>query len=106
MRIYLAGPITLGSMADNARVAIHDADRLMRAGHSPFVPHLSVFWQIVSGHEYERWLTYDFEWIKVCDALVRMPGESKGADREVAFARELGIPVYFGVDEFLAAVHT
>jgi Domain of unknown function (DUF4406) len=106
VRIYLAGPISIGNMADHTRNAIHEADRLMAAGHSPFVPHLSVFWQIVSGQEYERWLTYDFEWIKVCEALIRMPGESKGADREVEWARELGIPVYFGVDSFLEAAHT
>lgn len=106
MRVYLAGPISIGNMADHVRNAISEADLLMRAGHSPFVPQLSVFWQIVSGHAYERWLTYDHEWIKVCDALIRLPGESKGADREIVWARELGIPVYFGVDAFLVAVHT
>jgi Domain of unknown function (DUF4406) len=104
MRIYVAGPISLGNMADNARVAIQAADELMKAGHSPFVPHLSVFWQIVSGHEYERWLNYDFEWIRVCEALVRLPGESKGSDREVEFARFLGIPVFFGLDAFFAGI--
>jgi hypothetical protein len=29
-----------------------------------------------------------------CDALLRLPGESPGADREVKRARELWIPVY------------
>ena len=49
---------------------------------------------------YERWLEYDMEWLTACDALVRLPGESKGADREVARAKELGIEVYT-LDEFL-----
>lgn len=103
MRIYVAGPISIGNVMEHTKAAIHAADRLMKAGHSPFVPQLSVFWQIVSGHEYERWLEYDHEWIKVCDALIRLPGESKGADREIVWARELGIPVYFGIDEFFNA---
>ncbi|WP_228373003.1 DUF4406 domain-containing protein [Demequina maris] len=34
-----------------------------------------------------------------CDAVLRLPGESKGADQDVAIARERGIPVYFSLDE-------
>ena len=30
-----------------------------------------------------------------CDAVLRLPGESTGADQDVAIARERGIPVYF-----------
>ena len=29
-----------------------------------------------------------------CDAVLRLPGESKGADQDVAIARERGLPVY------------
>jgi hypothetical protein len=29
-----------------------------------------------------------------CDALLRIPGESRGADLDVARAKELGLPVY------------
>ncbi len=34
-----------------------------------------------------------------CDAVLRLPGESTGADQDVAIARERGIPVYFSLDE-------
>ncbi len=34
-----------------------------------------------------------------CDAVLRLPGASKGADQDVAIARERGIPVYFSIDE-------
>jgi hypothetical protein len=34
-----------------------------------------------------------------CDAVLRLPGESKGADQDVAIARERGLPVYFSLDE-------
>lgn len=34
-----------------------------------------------------------------CDAVLRLPGESRGADQDVAIARERGIPVYFSIEE-------
>ena len=34
-----------------------------------------------------------------CDAVLRLPGESKGADQDVAIARQRGIPVFFGLSE-------
>jgi hypothetical protein len=32
-----------------------------------------------------------------CDAVLRLPGASRGADQDVAIARERGLPVYFDV---------
>ena len=34
-----------------------------------------------------------------CDGVLRLQGESRGADQDVAIARERGIPVYSSVDE-------
>lgn len=34
-----------------------------------------------------------------CDAVLRLPGESAGADNDVAIARRRGIPVYTSVEE-------
>lgn len=34
-----------------------------------------------------------------CDAVLRLPGASNGADQDVAIARERGLPVYFDVAE-------
>jgi hypothetical protein len=34
-----------------------------------------------------------------CDAVLRLPGESTGADQDVAIARERGIPVYTDLAE-------
>jgi hypothetical protein len=34
-----------------------------------------------------------------CDAVLRLPGESRGADQDVAIARERGIPVYTSLEE-------
>jgi hypothetical protein len=34
-----------------------------------------------------------------CDAVLRLPGESAGADQDVAIARERGLPVYTRVED-------
>jgi len=95
MRVFVSGPYTNGDVAVNVRTAILAANRLLRKGHIPFVPHLTHFWHLVVPHPYEDWLELDMEWLKVCDAVLRLPGESPGADVEVRLAESLGIPVYY-----------
>ncbi|WP_320773838.1 DUF4406 domain-containing protein [Streptomyces sp. CRN 30] len=34
-----------------------------------------------------------------CDAVLRLPGDSKGADQDVAIARRRGLPVYYDIAE-------
>lgn len=38
-----------------------------------------------------------------CDAVLRLPGASRGADRDVAIAQERGIPVYHSLAEIRRA---
>jgi hypothetical protein len=38
-----------------------------------------------------------------CDAVLRLPGDSTGADNDVRIARGRGLPVYFSLEEALAA---
>ena len=49
-----------------------------------------------------EWLAIDLAWVAVCEAVVRLPGESGGADMETAEARRLGIPVFESVAELVA----
>lgn len=94
MKIYVAGPYTKGDVAQNVREAIVVGNNIKALGHTPFIPHLTHFWHMLIPHDIEYWYAYDMEWLKECDALFRIPGESKGADAEAAMARELGMPVY------------
>ena len=93
VKIYIAGPYTLGGQARNVRAQIDVANRLAEMGQEPFAPLLNHFWGIVYPHDKEFWMKMDLKWVGVCDGLIRLPGESEGADREVAEARRLGIPV-------------
>lgn len=97
IRIYVAGPITKGDQFANVRAAVDAANQLADLGFFPFVPHLFAHWHIIHPRHYEAWMALDFEYLSVCHALLRLPGESAGADREVAFARERGIPVFTSV---------
>lgn len=103
MRVYVAGPYTKGDVAVNVANAIDAGTVLAEEGFYPFIPHLFHFWHFRSRQSYEFWTNQDMEWLKVCHALIRLPGESAGADAEVAEAVRLGIEVYDSVLEFLAA---
>lgn len=101
--IYVAGPIGQPEHHDaNAKAAMDIGRKLLELGLHPFVPHLCVWWdRHFPGMEYEAWLRYDFAWLKRCDALLRIPGHSPGADREVVFARQNNIPVFFDLAELI-----
>lgn len=87
----------------NLRQALDVADRCMKRGHQPFVPGLTCLWDLVEPHDYERWMEYDFAWLAVCGAVIRVPGPSVGADREELFAIEHEIPVFHGIEAFMAS---
>ena len=99
MRVYVASPYSIGDQILNVRRQIEAGDRLLEMGHTPFLPCLTHFRHYVSPKSYETWLEIDRRWIDCCDALLRLAGESKGADSEVEYARKLGIPVYYSFAE-------
>lgn len=104
-RVYVAGPITSsGNLLLNVRHALHVGTTLLKRGYAPYVPHLTCFWEIAApeAFTYEDWMTLDMEYLATCDVLLRLPGESKGADREVELAQSLGMPVYYTVDRLCA----
>jgi hypothetical protein len=100
--VYVAGPLTNGHVESNVRRAVLAGDELLCAGLHPYVPHLSFWHDQIAPHDYETWMTLDFAWLAKCDALVRLPGPSSGADREVVEARRLGIRVFHSTEDCIA----
>lgn len=118
-RIYIAGPIRKGSIVENVGQADDAMLAIMAAGHAPFNPMLSCFAGASAAHlkdgtqfiphplahgafrdmGAEPWLLMDLAWVEVSDAVLRLPGESSGADGEVAHATAKGIPVFHDLDE-------
>lgn len=100
-KVYIAAPYTKGDVAMNVRSVIEAADELVRLGFAPYLPHLTHFWHLVSPHPIEFWYANDNEWLPMCDALLRLPGESHGADDEITLAQKLGIPVFYSIDNLV-----
>lgn len=96
---YLAGPYSSDPERNTAR-AIEALHHLLDAGVPAICPHLSHLAETHRARDYEDWMALDLRLLERCDVLVRLPGDSAGADREVAHARHRGIPVGFLPDGF------
>ncbi len=113
MLILIAGPYRSGTGDDPALMARNLARLeeaawpVFRAGHVPMIGEwvalpvlrsagadgpLDPFAEQVMYPTAERLLEH-------CDAVLRLPGESRGADQDVAIARRRGIPVYDRVEQ-------
>lgn len=99
--VYIAGPYTVPEPVTNVHNAVMVAEQVMSCGFVPLVPHLSMLWQAIVPHDYEFWLKLDMALLARCDALLRIPGPSTGADREVAFAHAHGIPIFTSVEDLV-----
>lgn len=103
-KVYIASPYTVGLQAENVRFQMDVFNELRDEGLIPFIPLLTHFQHMVHPRGYEDWMEYDFEWVKACDFLLRLGGESPGGDREVELAHECGIPVFYNIVDLLAYV--
>jgi len=97
--VYIACPYTKGDVAVNVNKAIHVANELADLGFIPYVPIWTHFWHLVTPRPYEFWTEMDLEYVRKCDCILRIAGESAGADNEVVFAMSLDIPVYYSIAE-------
>lgn len=97
-RVFISGPYT-SNPEENVQIALGVAEQVAGLKLVPFVPHLYHFWDAVYPHHYVFWTEQDVEWLKVCDALYRIPGRSSGADEEVQIALNMGLPVFRSMEE-------
>lgn len=101
--VYVAGPYTRPDPVENTRLALDAGEELTDSGLvTAFVPHLTLLWHLVHPHaDVEYWYEFDLTILRRADVLYRMPGASTGADREVAFAESLDIPVFYDIASVL-----
>lgn len=98
-KVYIASPYTIGDVAINVQKAISTGEVLAQLGFTPYIPVLTHLWHLLYSHDPAFWYHYDNEWLSVCDCLLRLPGESKGADDEVILAKGLNKPVFYDIKE-------
>lgn len=108
LTILVAGPYRSGTgddpalMARNLRQLEEAALPLFRAGHLPLIgewvalPLMGVAGSRAVGDADYNALAYPVahRLLERCDAVLRLPGASSGADEDVRLARERGLPVY------------
>jgi hypothetical protein len=113
LMVLIAGPYMSGTNNEPDRIAANRARLesfalpIYERGHLPMVGEWMALPIIHSAggkaHGDEVFNAYQYpvahRLIERCDAILRIPGDSRGADMDVARARELGLAVYFSVDE-------
>ncbi|WP_251038691.1 DUF4406 domain-containing protein [Agromyces sp. ISL-38] len=110
--ILIAGPYRSGTNGDPDAIARNLARLeeaawpIFRRGHVPMIGEwvaLPVLRGVAEAAQADEGGDVMYETaarlLEHCDAVLRLPGESSGADTDVAIARRRGIPVYFDLDE-------
>lgn len=106
-RVYIAGPLGIGDLNGNIRQGVDAFMVLLHAGYAPFLPHLTCYLEngqpnlLPYGTSLEEWYEWSLSWVQPCDALLRLPGVSVGADKEAELADRLGIPVFHDLDTLM-----
>jgi hypothetical protein len=113
MLILIAGPYRSGTnddpvlMEKNLRQLEEVALPLFRAGHIPMIgewvalPLMRVAGSEKPGDKAYNEIAYPTaeRLLTRCDAVLRLPGESKGADQDVKIAKELGLKVFYRLED-------
>jgi hypothetical protein len=113
LMILIAGPYRSGTNDEPERLAANLASLesvswpIFRAGHVPMIgewvalPVMRAAGSTAVGDPISEAVLYPTadRLLHHCDAVLRLPGESKGADQDVAIATERGLPVYYRLDE-------
>jgi hypothetical protein len=112
MLILIAGPYRSGTDDEPERLAANleyletMAWPIFEAGHIPMIgewvalPVMRGLDSVVGDPTSSTILTPTAErLLQHCDAVLRLPGESSGADNDVRIAHARGIPVYHSIDD-------
>ncbi len=111
--ILIAGPYLSGTNND-PKLIQKNMDRLesvalplFRMGHIPMIgewvalPLLKLAGSKAPGDEPYKEIQYPVahRLLTKCDAVLRLEGESKGADNDVKVAKELGLKIYYRLED-------
>lgn len=103
----IAGPYKHGSdnpeqWKDNLRVLNEYAYQVFNKGHVPIIgvnAALPVIQAAGEEHYAELMMPISLALAQRCDAVLRVGGDSAGADREVEVFRQRGVAVYYHLDD-------
>lgn len=94
--IYVAGPYTNPDPVLNTHNAVKTGLWLRDTFDvGVIIPHVTLLAHAIEPRDVDYWYEYDLDQVRWCHGLWRMPGASSGADKEVQFARDLRIPIWW-----------
>ena len=98
INIYVAGPLTSSNsiiLKENINVAKKIGEEILRKGHFPYVPHTHFHnWDIDLFKHYAIFYLHGIEMIRRWADAIYFIGASKGANRELRIARDLGLIIF------------
>jgi hypothetical protein len=90
--LYIAGPYTKPDPIINVNAAIRlGMDLYERSLFLPHIPHTTMLWHLIQPRPITYWYDLDAQMLTRCDAFLRLPGESPGADEEQNLAAAAGL---------------
>lgn len=100
IKVFISGPFSIGGVEENLRKQIDASDKLITLGYNPLPLILYCYdIELVHPRDYNMWIKLTLDFVQVCDCVLRVPGESKGADGEVAYAITHNIPVFYSIED-------
>lgn len=113
LMILIAGPYRSGTNDEPERLAANLASLesaswpIFQAGHVPMIgewvalPVMRAAGSTAIGDLISDQILYPTadRLLRHCDAVLRLPGASKGADQDVRIAAERGLPVYYRLED-------
>lgn len=112
-RVFVAGAYSADNVIDvfdNIRIGTRASTEIFLEGYAPFCPWLD--WQFLvmlrNGESLtvDDYYAYSLAWLEVSDVLYVLPDseDSAGTQNEIKYARKLGIPVVYYIDDIAFAL--
>ena len=109
-RVYVAGAYSADNVItvlDNMRKGMRMSTEVMNLGYAPFCPWLDYQFQLMQREDLgeslsvEDYYEYSLAWLDASDCVLVVPGyeNSKGTMKELAYAAQMGLPIYYKVED-------
>lgn len=110
VRVYCAGPYssdTVMGVFGNMRRGLDLSVKVLEAGYAVFSPWTDYNFLLKQGFSLQTMYNYSMAWLEVSEAVLVVDEgwqDSQGTHAEIARAKELGIPVFFCIEELMREI--
>lgn len=110
IKVYVAGKYdddNIVSSLENMRLGMKVSTELLLKGYAPFVPWFDYHFVLMCPDNKKitkkMYHDYSMQWLEVSDCVLALPNwrKSGGARREIKRAEELGIEVYYPINDLV-----